>query len=110
MKKNSVFSSCILLGASVGLMGNGSCVPPLALSKGDNAISPATPVDGVDTVAQCPSFAAYQLKADPVIQRLCVSCHAPGGAGAAKYQVSAGSSSDTFVASTNFVSSRAEAV
>ena len=99
-----VLASAVLIGALAG------CLQLAPFGKSPSAVSPLVPVSGFATVSQCPSFAAYQQEADPVFQRLCISCHAAGGPGASYFLLVSGQSSDNGVASTNFFVARNEAV
>ena len=90
-----------LIGAS------GACV---SLGKQSDAVTPQIQLGGYTTVSQCPSFLAYQSEADPVLQRLCISCHAGGGLGAANMLLVAGDSTDNDTAAANFYVVRNEAV
>jgi hypothetical protein len=98
-------AAALMLGAS------GDCVPSLApFGKAGGAVTPSAPLGGIGSTSQCPSFAAYQTEVEPAIQRLCISCHGPGGRGAGKLYFQQGDPTNTDLQAANFYVARNEAV
>lgn len=67
-------------------------------AKLPGAAAPVATTDDFATLSACATFQVYQASAEPALQRNCMSCHASGGRGSGKLQLTQGTSDNEIIA------------